>query len=390
MEEARSRTTTRLRASGCAFEREGYPGPHGAAARRSSGRVRCFSGRQGPRRSKAPSAAQVRLHRFNSCPALVSYAQTHLKVTHGYPGAADRRARRDGRDAGRRRPRVSSGRRRRQRRPRPPAAPARRPRRATRPRTTRRRGSTSPTSPRPTARRSSRSPRGSSRPIAVGGARPKLVGHRSTSAPGGYGAQLLLRGNRLIVISGQTPRSRSLPRPIAAARRRRSAPRRTSPTAARRRRSPRSTSHDPSAMKVTQTMTVDGRFVDARQSRLERADRDLLGAAGDRSQPQLAGASTRLGADLALPGRPHRAPLHAAGRRAAATIRRPGRSSPGSGCSRSSPSNFDKGLGAAHSDSLMADAQIVYGSPTSLYVATQKWVNPALSVDAAAGRRRRP
>jgi hypothetical protein len=27
---------------------------------------------------KAPSAAQVRLHRFNNCPALVSYAQTHL------------------------------------------------------------------------------------------------------------------------------------------------------------------------------------------------------------------------------------------------------------------------------------------------------------------------
>ena len=39
---------------------------------------------------------------------------------------------------------------------------------------------------------------------------------------------------------------------------------------------------DPSAMKVTQTMTVDGRFVDARQVGVERANRDLLGAARDR------------------------------------------------------------------------------------------------------------
>ena len=29
----------------------------------------------------------------------------------------------------------------------------------------------------------------------------------------------------------------------------------------------------------------------------------------------------------------------------------------------------------------MADAQIVYGSPTSLYIATQKWVTPTLSLD---------
>ncbi len=42
--------------------------------------------------------------------------------------------------------------------------------------------------------------------------------------------------------------------------------------------------------------------------------------------------------------------------------------------------NFDKGLGAAHSDSLMADAQIVYGSTQNLYVATQRWLSPALPV----------
>ena len=52
--------------------------------------------------------------------------------------------------------------------------------------------------------------------------------------------------------------------------------------------------------------------------------------------------------------------------------------------------DFDKGLGVAHTDSLMADAQIVYGSPTSLYLATQKWINPVLSVGAAARPGRRP
>ena len=40
--------------------------------------------------------------------------------------------------------------------------------------------------------------------------------------------------------------------------------------------------------------------------------------------------------------------------------------------------DFDKGLGAAQSLSLMADAQIVYGSQDSLYVATQKWFDPEL------------
>jgi hypothetical protein len=42
--------------------------------------------------------------------------------------------------------------------------------------------------------------------------------------------------------------------------------------------------------------------------------------------------------------------------------------------------NFDRGLGSAHSDSLMADAQIVYGSTSNLYVATQKWVSPIVPV----------
>ena len=43
--------------------------------------------------------------------------------------------------------------------------------------------------------------------------------------------------------------------------------------------------------------------------------------------------------------------------------------------------DFDKGLGLAHSDALLADAQVVYGSQGSLYVATQKWLDPAVPLD---------
>jgi hypothetical protein len=44
--------------------------------------------------------------------------------------------------------------------------------------------------------------------------------------------------------------------------------------------------------------------------------------------------------------------------------------------------DLDRGLWAADSDALMADAQIVYGSKASLYVATQKWLSPATPVDS--------
>jgi hypothetical protein len=44
--------------------------------------------------------------------------------------------------------------------------------------------------------------------------------------------------------------------------------------------------------------------------------------------------------------------------------------------------DLDRGLWAADSDALMADAQIVYGSQASLYVATQKWIRPGTPVDS--------
>jgi hypothetical protein len=41
--------------------------------------------------------------------------------------------------------------------------------------------------------------------------------------------------------------------------------------------------------------------------------------------------------------------------------------------------DLDRGLWTAGSTALMADARVVYGSPTSLYVATQKWIDPTLA-----------
>jgi hypothetical protein len=43
--------------------------------------------------------------------------------------------------------------------------------------------------------------------------------------------------------------------------------------------------------------------------------------------------------------------------------------------------NLDRGLWTAGSDALMADAQVVYGSTQSLYVATQKWIPPQTAPD---------
>jgi hypothetical protein len=321
---------------------------------------------------KAPSAAQVRPHRFNSCPALVSYAQAHLKTTHGYPeppivalaGTAPAVA---GKGV------VGTV---------APAASAAA-------------SGGADTSPSPSYSTTNNQEAGVDEPdiaktdgstifaiaqgklqaVAAGGAAPKVIDSLDLGAGGGYGAQLLLRGNRVIVISGQT-RFPILPQPLAAG-----AP-------ASIRSSPYfvggSTTtltevdvSDPSNMKVTQTMTVDGRFVDARQS--GTSARIVISSAPSAIlQPQLAGGSagwvpTWKFRDVRTGRRFTRQVA------SCDSIRRPVDFS-GLGMLSILTVNFDKGLGVAHSDSLMADAQIVYGSTGNLYVATQKWVSPILPV----------
>ena len=269
-------------------------------------------------------------------------------------------------------------------RPRRPATTARRPRRRrTRRRTTRRRG-------RRARHRQDRRlddlRRVAARKleaVSVAGGTPKLVGTLDLGS-NGYDAQLLLRGNRLIVDLAAGAAIRAAARRRSGARRPSSAARRTSPTAPRR-SSPRSTSRDPTAMKVTQTLTRRRQLRRRPPGRLERAHRHLVGAARDRRCPRSQSATDGLGADAAVHGRAHRAPLRPAGRR----VQR----HPPAGRLLRARDALDRHArlrqGPRRSrtpTSLMADAQIVYGSPTSLYVATQKWINPCLSVGAGAGR----
>ncbi|HEU0317234.1 MAG TPA: beta-propeller domain-containing protein, partial [Solirubrobacteraceae bacterium] len=61
------------------------------------------------------------------------------------------------------------------------------------------------------------------------------------------------------------------------------------------------------------------------------------------------------------------------------TIRRPGVFS-GLGMLTIFTLDLDRGLYTADTQAVMADAQIVYGSTTSLYVATQRWTDPRLAL----------
>jgi hypothetical protein len=320
---------------------------------------------------KAPSASQVRLHRFSNCPALVSYAQNHLKATHGYPeppivalstaaptvrgtgvvGTAAPSAAAASADGG-----TTSS----------PAYSTTNNQEA---------GVDEPDIAKTDGSTIFAIAQGKLQAVAAGGATPRLVGSLDLGTAGGYGAQLLLRGNRLIVISGQSRIPIGMQPLMGAA----PASIRSSPywLGGSTTTLTEVDVSDPSAMKVTQTMTVDGQFVDARQS--GTSARIVISSAPDAIvQPQLAGAPggwvpTWKFRDQRT-GRAFTRPVAAC-----STIRRPVDFS-GLGMLSIVTVNFDKGLGAAQSDSLMADAQIVYGSTQNLYIATQKWVSPALPV----------
>ena len=283
---------------------------------------------------KAPLAAQVRLHRFNSCPALVSYAQGHLKVTHGYPeppivalAGAPATARGTAKGvAGTAAPAASAA-------TAGGAGTSASPSYSTT--NNQEEGVDEPDIAKTDGSTIFAIAQGKLQAVAAGGATPRLAGSLDLGSRGGYGAQLLLRGNRVIVISGQPPdpsaaRGRSRGRagvdPVVAVLRLRR--RRTTLTEV--------DVSDPSAMKVTQTMTVDGRFVDARQA--GSSARIVISSAphGDPRSPQLAGDGEAAGCRPGIsrtcaPGAASRGPSPRATRSAGPS------SSPGSGCSRSSP-----------------------------------------------------
>ena len=300
---------------------------------------------------RAPS----RLHAFASCPESSATRGGHFVQTKGAPSPAWRRwpsrpSRAQPADATTA-PEASSqaqggG-----------AEPTRR-------RTTRRRASTSPTSSRPTARRSSRSPAHAVRGRGDGAARRGSSGSLELSRSGG---ELLLHGQRLLVISERGP---DRGEPVAARRL----------AASRRSTTPAQT--DITEVDVRDPAAHEGRAHDDRRrpvrqrppERRDRARRDLLGAARDRDADARGRASGWVPRSR-FASRDLRAPSHRAKIVACRAVRRPPAFS-GLGMLSILTIDLDKGLWEVDADAVMADAQTVYGSTGHLYVATQRWIDP--------------
>ena len=119
-------------------------------------------------------------------------------------------------------------------------------------RTSRRRASTSPTSSRRTARRSSRSRTGCSTPSTSRGAQPRLLD--SLKLDSGWSHELLLHGDRLLVLSRGGYWAEPLPAMAA----------RMHAVLASESVLTEVDVSNPNALKVVQTLTLDGAYVDAR------------------------------------------------------------------------------------------------------------------------------
>jgi uncharacterized secreted protein with C-terminal beta-propeller domain len=183
---------------------------------------------------------------------------------------------------------------------------------------------------------------------------------RGTLTLDGAGQQLLLRGDRVLVI-GAPAVATPAPRPVEPT----IAPYRTPSTIV--------TEVDvsnPAAPKVTRTMTVPGAFVDARQH--GATARLVIDAAPEPiAVPQTAGKSAFLGRTVlksSLSGRTFKrdlAPCRA--------VRRPRRFS-GLDVLAILTVDLDRGMYSLDRDGVMAGAQVVYGSEDSLYVASRRYV----------------
>lgn len=196
--------------------------------------------------------------------------------------------------------------------------------------------------------------------MAVDTGAPRPLG--SLQLPGGGEHQLLVQGDRALVISGGgvVPVDDVVEAPIAPQ------PQGTVLTEVDVR--------DPAAMRVIRTLTVDGLYVSARQTGptarvvLSSAP-DFAGEAIDRRAVRRAGLSTWLpSAVLERRGvKSHRRLVRCG------AVRRPQAFS-GLGMLTVLTIDMEKGLPAIDADALMTDAQTVYASDKSLYVATERWI----------------
>ncbi|MGH2942933.1 MAG: beta-propeller domain-containing protein [Solirubrobacteraceae bacterium] len=203
--------------------------------------------------------------------------------------------------------------------------------------------------------------------LDVGGARPRLAG--TLPLAGSYGHQLLIRGDRLLVMSGSYGG-----RPIAA----------DVVISASRVVLSEVDISDPAAMKVLRTMTMEGALVDARLT--GATARVVVGASPGVIGP-LASAPVRRFVPRtvlksSVSGRTFRRSVVACD-----DVRHPRRFS-GLDLLTVLTIDLDKGLFDVDRDAIMAGAQTVYASTTGLYVASQRYV-PALEGGRAVPQRSR-
>ena len=206
---------------------------------------------------------------------------------------------------------------------------------------------------------------------AVSARAPRLLG--SLALPAGAGHELLLRGDTLLVLSsnvGAAPPPGDTPVAVASF-----AP--PQPALDGTRIDEVDVS-DPAAMRIRRTMTVDGTYVSARRN----GDTARVVVASSPYAIAVPSAASRaagwLPRERVVDRRRRRTVRHlAVGCR---DVRRPVAFS-GLGMLTVLTIDLERGLPAVDSDALMTDAQTVYGSAKSLYVATQRWVDPSTAPD---------
>jgi uncharacterized secreted protein with C-terminal beta-propeller domain len=205
--------------------------------------------------------------------------------------------------------------------------------------------------------------------VDVTGAQPQLVG--TLDLDGAYGHQLLIRGDRLLVMSSSYGGA-----PFAA----------DVIIAASQVVLSEVDISDPAVMKVLRTMTMDGALVDARLT--GGTARVVVGASPDAIRPAAIARATvrrfvpRTVLKSNVSGRTVRRSVVACDE-----VRHPRRFS-GLDLLTVLTIDLDKGLFDVDRDAIMASAQTVYASTTGLYVASQRYV-PALEAGRGVPQRSR-
>jgi uncharacterized secreted protein with C-terminal beta-propeller domain len=225
--------------------------------------------------------------------------------------------------------------------------------------------------------------------VDASGHTPRLVGSISLKA---NSDALLLRGDRLLVISRAS--SYAEPQPLG------QGPQamRAGPVVQPARYDTLLTEVDvrnPAAMRVVRTLSIDGRYVDGRLN--GGTARIVIGSNPRALEPPIGALSPKIADDAQ--GRL----MHAGIRRWLPSYvlhnRRTGRTArhrlvrckavrhavefSGLDLLTVLTIDLDKGLPPIDSDAVMTDADTVYASSRSLYIATQRWLDPALTEQAA-------